>query len=333
MSAPARARGAVDGPGGTGPEPCRRERRAIAGPALGLAITALLAGDARGQTPMERLEIEANGFVFEARAAGPEDGPLVLMLHGFPQSSFEWRRQMPALAALGFRVVAPDQRGYSPRARPDEVEAYAIPHLVGDVLAIAEALGHERFHLVGHDWGGAVAWFTAMMRPGHVLSLVSVSTPHPFAFSRALSNPGGEQAGMSGYMTMLRSDSAEALLLADDAAALRGIYEGAGLTGEEIDVYVDLLGSPEAIGAALHWYRAMVLPTRQPPVSPVRVPTMYVWSTDDIALGREAAELTAEFVEGPYRFEVLEGVGHWVPEEAAGRLNGLLAEHLAPYAP
>ncbi len=282
---------------------------------------------------MEPLRIEANDLVFDARAAGPVDGPLILMLHGFPQSSFEWRHQMPVLAGMGFRVVAPDQRGYSPDARPLGDEAYEVPRLVGDVIAIAAALGHERFHLVGHDWGAAVAWYTAMTQPDHVISLVPISVPHPFAFGRALANPAGEQARMSGYMDMFRSDGAVDVFLGDDAAFLRGIYAGAGLTEEEIDTYVDRLASPGALDAALAWYRAMTLPFRRPPVTPIRMPTMFVWSTGDVALGREGAELTADFVEGPYRFEVLEGASHWVPEQAPERLNELLKEHFAPYAP
>ncbi len=282
---------------------------------------------------IERARIPVGEMVFDARVAGPADGPLVLMLHGFPQSSFEWRHQMPVLAALGFRVVAPDQRGYSEGARPPQVADYAIPRLVADVVGLADALGHERFHLVGHDWGAAVAWFTALLHPDRVVSLVPISVPHPLAFSQALADPGGEQARMSGYMDMFRSDSAEVVFLRDDAAFLRGIYDGAGLSEQEVQEYVDLLGSPEALGAALNWYRAMGLPTGTGPLTPIRMPTMFIWSTEDAALGRQGAELTARFVEGPYRFEVLEGVSHWVPEEAPDRLNRLLREHFAPFRP
>ena len=283
------------------------------------------------ESVMERIQIEVDGLLFDALAAGPEGGELVLLLHGFPQTSYSYRRQVPALADAGFRVVAPDQRGYSPGARPAAVEAYAIPQLVGDVVGMADALGRETFHLVGHDWGAAVAWFTALLHPERVTSLVAISVPHPFAFTEALASPSGEQARMSGYMERFRAADAEERFLADDAALLRGIYRGSGLAAEDVQVYVDALGTPDAIGAALNWYRAMELESTAGRMTPIRMPTMYVWSTTDIALGREGAELTEKYVEGPYRFEVLEGISHWVPEQAAAQLNELLLEHLAPY--
>lgn len=280
---------------------------------------------------MQRIQIEVGSFRFDALAAGPEGGPLVIMLHGFPQSSYEFRGQIPVLAEMGFRVVAPDQRGYSPGARPSGVAAYAIPELVADVIGMADALGRESFHLVGHDWGAAVAWFAALSYPDRVESLVPISVPHPFAFAEALQNPTGQQSQMSGYMQMFASDSAAAMLLADDAARLRGVYAGAGLSDQEVQVYVNLLGSEEAIQAALHWYGAMSLGGSSADYTPIGMPTMYVWSTADMALGREGAELTEKYVEGPYRFEVLEGVSHWVPEEAPDALNDLLRAHFAPY--
>ncbi|MGH9182018.1 MAG: alpha/beta fold hydrolase, partial [Acidimicrobiales bacterium] len=147
-----------------------------------------------------RIEISVPGdgeLVFDALAAGPDDGPLVLLLHGFPQSSGEWRSQLAALAGQGYRAVAPDQRGYSPGARPDGVDAYRMPLLVGDVLAMADELGAGRFHLVGHDWGAAVAWYTAAAHPDRLLSLTAVSVPHPMAFAKALASPSGDQAERS----------------------------------------------------------------------------------------------------------------------------------------
>jgi pimeloyl-ACP methyl ester carboxylesterase len=269
--------------------------------------------------------------VFDARVAGPEDGPVVFLLHGFPQSSFEWRHQLPVLAEMGFRAIAPDQRGYSPGARPDGVEAYAIPHLVDDLTGMADAVGARTFHVVGHDWGAAVTWFAALLHPDRVLSIVPISVPHPTAFQRALADPNGEQARMSGYMQTFRSEGAEDMFLADDAALLRGIFDG--LEPAEAQEYVDVLGTREAIGAALNWYRAMNLSTDPGTMTPIRMPTTFIWGTDDEALGREGAEMTARYVEGPYRFEILEGVGHWVPEEATEQVNRLLREHFAPFRP
>src|SRR3954469_15289780 len=165
------------------------------------------------------MQIVVGEETFEARVAGPEDGEVVLLLHGFPQTSWSWRSQLEALGAAGYRAVAPDQRGYSPGARPTEVEAYAVDHLVGDVVGIADALGVERFHLVGHDWGAAVAWVTAAYHPERLLTLTSVATPHLTPFSRSIRE--GEQQAKSAYMAQLRDPGAEAFFLDDGAARLR----------------------------------------------------------------------------------------------------------------
>lgn len=280
---------------------------------------------------IEETQIEVGDFVFDALVAGPGDGPVVFLLHGFPQAAFEWRHQMPVLAEMGFRSIAPNQRGYSPGARPPDVSDYVIPNLVADLMGMADAVGAETFHVVGHDWGAVVTWFAGLQHPDRVLSLVPMSVPHPFAFSQALADPNGQQARMSGYMETFRSDGAEEMFLANDAEVLRNIY--GGLSPEEAQEYVDVLGTPEAIGAALNWYRAMNLSAPQSQITPIRMPTMYIWSTGDTALGREGAELTVEFVEGPYRFEVLDGVSHWVPEEAADQVNELLRQHFEPFRP
>ena len=292
---------------------------------------------ASGET-LERIQLEVGEFTFDALAAGPEDGELVFMLHGFPQSSYEFRSQIPAVAQMGFRVVAPDQRGYSPGARPEGVEAYTVSNLVADVVGMADALGRERFHVVGHDWGAAVAWSVGLTHPDRVISLVPLSVPHPDAFTEALRSTTGDQAQRSSYFQFFASDSAAATFLANDAARLREIYtEWGGLSDEDVQVYVDLLSEPGALQAALNWYGAMNLGGggdaggtaggAPAGVTPISMPTMFVWSTEDEALGREGAELTEKYVEGPYRFEVIEGVSHWIPEEAADRLNELLREH------
>ena len=282
---------------------------------------------------MEQIQLQVGEFTFDALAAGPENGELVFMLHGFPQSSYEWRHQIPVVAEMGFRVVAPDQRGYSPGARPEDVNAYAVPNLVADVVGMADELGRERFHVVGHDWGAMVAWSVGLAHPDRVISLVPLSVPHPSAFGEALASSTGDQAGRSSYFQLFASDSAVATFLADDAAQLRAIYTGwGGLSDEDVQTYVDLLGEPEALQAALNWYGAMSLGGGAgggAGSTPISMPTMFVWSTEDEALGREGAELTEKYIEGPYRFEIIEGVGHWIPEEAADQLNELLREHFA----
>ena len=256
-----------------------------------------------------RVELAVGDLVFEARADGPADGELVLLLHGFPQTSLSWRNQLDALAAAGYRAVAPDQRGYSPGARPADVAEYRV----------------ERFHLVGHDWGGAVAWQVAGRHPERLRTVTSVSTPHPGAFRRSLQD--GEQRDKSSYILFFRSPEAEPFFLDNDAAGLRALYTASGLSDDAVEDYVRVLTQPGAMTGALNWYRAADLGLVEG-LGPITTPTMYVWSTFDPALGRDAAEATAAQVEGPYRFEVLEGVSHWIPEEAPDALNALLIEHL-----
>lgn len=275
-------------------------------------------------------EVRVGEFVFRTRLAGEGDR-LVLLLHGFPQTSWMWRDVIPALAAEGYRVAAPDQRGYSSGARPDAVEEYGLNALTGDVAGLAAALGHERFDVVGHDWGGAVAWGTAALFPKKVRSVTSVSTPHPTALVEAMGAPSGDQANKSSYMGLFGAEKgkAEAVLLANGADGLRGIYESWGLgtqPGDDVEAYVRVLSDEATLSAALNWYRRGF---EWAAVEPVDVPALYVWGTEDVALGREGAELTEKYVRGPYRFEVLEGVDHWVAEHAGDRLLAELKDHLA----
>jgi pimeloyl-ACP methyl ester carboxylesterase len=280
------------------------------------------------ETQIEAIEVGVGKWTFSCRVAGPPDGRLVILLHGFPQTSWSWRHQLAALGAGGYRVVAPDQRGYSPGARPEGVEHYAVEHLIADVLGIADEMGGHEFDLVGHDWGGAVAWYLAGRYPARVRTLTVVSTPHPLAFAGALADSGDQQQ-RSTYVTFFRQEGnvAELAMLADDAQGLRNLYQGSGLTPEDAEEYLGVLTQPGALTGALNYYRATGF-DQAAAIGPVTAPTMYVWSTDDVALGRDAAEATGQFVEGPYRFEVLDGVSHWIPEHAPDALNDLLLAHL-----
>jgi pimeloyl-ACP methyl ester carboxylesterase len=276
----------------------------------------------------DTVDIGANGLTFEARVAGPGDGRIVLLLHGFPQTSRCWAAQLDALADAGHRAVAVDQRGYSPGARPDDPAAYAMAHLVDDVLGIVDALDTDQVDLVGHDFGGAVAWTVAGHHPGKVRTLTIASTPHPGAFVRAYQSQ-SDQNQRSGYMRAFREASRgqiEDRLLADGAAELRRAY--AGLPEASIDAHVADMSAPGRLVAAVDWYRAMSAKASVA-VPPCPVPTLYVWSDADPSIGRAAAEATGHHVTGPYDFAVLEGVSHWIPEQAAPTFTPRLLAHLA----
>ena len=276
---------------------------------------------------LEEVRLPVGEWTFDALAAGPADGELVFLLHGFPESAHEWRSQLHALAGAGYRAIAPNQRGYSPRARPSAVEAYAIDHLGSDVLAMADELGAHRFHVVGHDWGAAVAWYVAGRWPDRLRSVTSVSVPHPRAFGAAYRGElGGSQKEMSAYMDFFRMEGT-----AEDAMLPRmpDTFRGAGIDADIAAEHLRIVGERAGLTGGLNWYRANRIETLDVP--DIDVPTLFIWSDGDAYLGREAALATADYVKGPYRFEVIEGIDHWVPEKAADRVNGLLLEHFATY--
>jgi len=270
------------------------------------------------------------GLVFDVFIEGPAEGPLVLLLHGASESFHMWRAQLPALAAAGFRAVAPSQRGYSAGARPPtgDVAKYAIDLLMADAMAIAAACGNgeRRFHLVGHDWGGSIAWGIADKYPDRLASLAVLSRPHPTAFNRALALPDGEQAQRSRHHKAFLEPDAGALLLADGARVLRERWTRSGVPAAAIEAHLSVIGDPAAMEGMLAWYRARG--ALRAPLGPIRVPTLYIWGEADDTVGREAAEGTRDFVTGGYRFATLPGVGHFVADQAPQRVNELLLAHL-----
>ncbi len=279
---------------------------------------------------IDRLEIEAGGFNFTGRACGPHEGRRVLLLHGFPQTSWAWRDELWALGQAGYRAIAPDLRGYCDGARPADVADYATEHLLDDVLALADSMEMETFDLVGHDWGGMLGWITAARHPGRIRSLAVVSTPHPLALQRALLSGDPDQTAHGAATESFRTPEVpERLLLGADGAGggLANLLAETGLDDDDARMYVAALTEPGALSAALNWYRAMDGKALRD-LPPVAVPTLYVWSTGDPAVGRMAAEATAEWVHGPYSFEVLEHVSHWIPEMAPAELSALLLRHL-----
>lgn len=269
-----------------------------------------------------------DGLTFDLLDGGPRDGEPVVLLHGFPVTARSYDDVTPALHAAGYRTLVPDQRGYSPRARPAKRAAYRMSELVNDVAALADAAGLGRFHLVGHDWGGAVAWACGARLPDRVASLTALSTPHPGAFLRALR---GRQALHSWYMGFFQLPWLPERLLANRRVFVEMLVRS-GLPERYARRYADQLGSPAALRGGINWYRAMALPSSlQGATSKVPVPTLYVYSTGDQFLGREAADATAAYVAGPYRYEVLDGVSHWIPEEVPERLSALLLEQVRAF--
>jgi pimeloyl-ACP methyl ester carboxylesterase len=281
--------------------------------------------------PFEHLEIQVGPHTYDALACGPADGEFALLLHGWPEFADSWSAVLTALGAAGYRAVAVDQRGYSPRARPPRIADYAVPELVADALAFADSQGAGRFHLVSHDWGGMVAWALAGAHPERLKSLTVLATPHPDALNRATAEDPTQHRRLD-YVRFFRLNdgAAEAALLADDAARLRAAY-GGKVPGALVDDNVRRLCAPGALTATLNWYRApeSVISV---PAGRITVPTLFLWGSEDAALGRVAAESTGEWVDGPYRFEALEGSSHWLPEEVPDVVTPKILDHLGRHA-
>jgi len=271
------------------------------------------------------------GFSFEVndtRAAnGSKAGQVAVLLHGFPEDRHCWAGVTPALTEAGYRVLAPDQRGYSPGARPAARRAYTLSQLATDVLALADAAGAERFHLVGHDWGAALAWYLAGHHPGRVISLATLSVPHPEAFLRAMTRSG--QLARSWYMAAFQTPGLPELAFSRRGGdAMRAGLIRAGLDPENAARYAVRAADRAAMRGPLNWYRALPLGLRDR-TGQIDVPTLFIWSDGDRAISRTAAELCGRYVDGPYRFEVLGGASHWLPEEEPERVATLLVQHFA----
>ena len=271
---------------------------------------------------MPGTRIEANGLSFHVVDEGSSDRDAVLLLHGFPDSSWMWRNQIPALTTAGYRVIAPDLRGYGQSDKPQGTAAYRMPVLVTDVDAIMRSLSVERAHLVGHDWGAALAWSVAASLPGRVRRLVAMAVGHPGAFLRSLTR--SSQAARSWYMVFFQVPRlSESMLSRNDWRMFRRFGRGV----PDLDKYVADLSRPGALTAALNWYRANAKPWRVRRLPSIRVPTLGMWGTRDVALTETQMRESARFVDGHFRYERIDA-GHWMMLERPDRVNELLVDFL-----
>jgi pimeloyl-ACP methyl ester carboxylesterase len=264
--------------------------------------------------------VDVNGVGIEYQVTG--QGRPVVLLHGFPDSGRLWRHQVTALAEAGFQVIVPDLRGYGRSDKPSEVEAYSLPLLAGDVMAVLADAGAERAHVVGHDWGAALAWAIASLAPGSVDHLAVLSVGHPSTFRRTL-----EQRQKSWYMLLFQFPGvAERWLTENNWANMIGAGHP---DADQVIADIEANGS---LVPGLNWYRANVGPETWvgPPVQlpPVQAPTMGIWSTGDFALTEVQMTDSAENVAGPWRYERLDGPGHWMQLDAPDKVSALLLDFL-----
>ena len=273
-------------------------------------------------------EVHANGFTFTCRTAGPDDGEPVLLLHGFPETSALWEPLMADLAGAGFRCVAPDQRGYSPGARPDDTAEYHYSRLAKDVAAIAAAVGFERYHIIGHDWGALAGWAVLDADPKPVKTWTAMSVPHYRAFATAVYDD-PEQATYRGLLDFFESADAEEAFAANDLAALRSAWSASPPALQ--DEYAAVFSQPGALTGALNWYRANAAHKAaladMSAFGPVDTPTLLLWGKDDPYVRHMAVERAATHMAGPYTVVELPA-GHWLMQEAYDEVRVAILTHL-----
>jgi pimeloyl-ACP methyl ester carboxylesterase len=269
-------------------------------------------------------------LVFDVIDAGPADGQVVVLLHGFPEIHTMYRPVIDRLSAEGYRCLAPLQRGYSAGARPKRRRDYRADDLVGDVLRLIDVSGAERVHLVGHDWGAAVAWYVAQRAPERLHTLTALSVPHPAAFVKAVAT--SRQALSSWYMLFFQLPWLPERLLLTDRAVAGFIASKPSERADLAEAEMALMREPGALTAALNWYRAMAFGDPRAIVQKVSVPTLYLWTDDDIALKEKGARLCADYVVGEYRYEEFAGVSHWVVDERPDEVTDLLLDWLKTHA-
>ena len=275
---------------------------------------------------------EVNGMTFKCRVAGNPTGEPVILLHGWPETSHMWIGLMEKLSAEGYYCIAPDQRGFSPQARPEKVKDYAIEFLAEDVIGIADAFGIKNFQLVGHDWGSAIGWAVVAFHPERVKSWTAMSVPHLKAFSDAIRFD-KKQEKMSQYMAFFQwRGIPEWFLLKKDRLNLRKTWKKS--SPEELQEYLDVIGNKPALKSTLGYYRAnyklLKKGQKMDNYLEVKTPTLMIWGKKDIAIGRTSVEGTAQYMKGDYQYVELDA-GHWLMQEAFDACYNPINEHLAKY--
>lgn len=291
--------------------------------------------EAGGSAPLQvrRTWLRVNGVLLHVAEAGPQDGPLVVLLHGFPEFWYGWRRQIEVLANAGYRVLVPDQRGYNLSEKPPGIAAYRIEALTQDVLGLLDARGRERAYVVGHDWGAAVAWSLAMSHPERVERLAILNVPHPVIFMQTLRTSRAQQL-KSWYMFFFQVPFLPEVLLRVRnfrmlARSLRNTSRPGTFSSDDLKRYREAWAQPGALTGMLNWYRAMFrFPARTGGDARVHVPTLILWGAEDQFLGREMAERSVEHVDDA-QLEMFGSVSHWIQHEVPQEVNAHLLAFFA----
>ena len=277
---------------------------------------------------MDHQYIETNGIRLHVLQDGPKDGSLVILLHGFPDFSYGWRYQIPYLASAGYRVWAPDQRGYNLSDKPDGLASYSLDELAADVVGLIDAAGQKQVFIVGHDWGAGVAWWVAAKYPNRLSKMVVMNAPHAAVLQKHLRG-NFTQLRKSWYILFfqlpwLPETQARAQNWNMAAQALKNSSRPGTFTNSDLDLYRQAWSRPKAYRSMLNWYRALMQKPSTPPANPrITVPTLLIWGAQDRFLGRELAQPSIDLCDDG-RLVFIEEATHWVQHEEAERVNELI---------
>ncbi|WP_454191259.1 alpha/beta fold hydrolase [Paenibacillus sp. Marseille-Q7038] len=282
------------------------------------------------KTTVTKTTLTLNGMDYLCRTAGLEqNGELVIFLHGFPESSIIWEKTMSTLASLGYRCLAPDQRGYSDGARPDGYGNYSLKKLAADVIGFADLMGCSgKFHLVGHDLGAAVGWNVVTLYPQRIQTWTAMSVPHWPAYKWALENDPVQKQKGSYVNKFMEPNVPEAILAANDYAVLRHLWEG--FDQETLEDYMRIFSQPAARTAVINWYRGIMQVQEQIPYGDIETPTAFIWGNEDLALARAGIEKSHTYMKGYYDFHEL-NAGHWLTQFNEPEVTEIIISHIQKF--
>lgn len=277
---------------------------------------------------MDHQYIETNGIRLHVLQDGPKEGPMVILLHGFPEYSYGWKQQIPYLVSAGYRVWAPDQRGYNLSDKPDGLVSYSLDELAADVVGLIDAAGQKKVFLVGHDWGAGVAWWVAAKYPDRLSKMVVMNVPHGAVMQKHLRS-NFAQLRKSWYIFFFQIPWIPEILARQNhwnflTKLLRNSSRQGTFTNSDFDQYRKAWSQPKAFRSMLNWYRAYVQKPPTPPANPrITVPTLLIWGAQDTALGREMAQPSIDLCDDG-RLVFIEEATHWLQHEEADRVNELI---------
>ncbi|GIP43474.1 haloalkane dehalogenase [Paenibacillus sp. J45TS6] len=281
-------------------------------------------------TTVTKTTLKMNGMEYLCRTAGLEqNGELIIFLHGFPESSIIWEETMSKLASLGYRCLAPDQRGYSDGARPNGIENYSLKKLSADAIGFADVMGCSgKFHLVGHDLGAAVGWNVVTLYPQRIQTWTALSVPHWAAYKWALENDPVQKQKGAYVNKFMEPNVPESLIAANDYAVLRHLWEGFDQKTQED--YMRIFSQPEARTAVINWYRGIMQVQEQIPYGDIETPTAFIWGNEDLALARAGVEKSHTYMKGYYDFHEL-NAGHWLTQFNEPEVSEIIIKHIQKF--